>query len=38
VDRRRAAPVHPRIAEVMPDLGAHLDRSVRTGTTCRYDP
>jgi hypothetical protein len=27
-----------RIAEVMPDLGAHLDRSVRTGTTCRYDP
>ena len=24
-----------RIAEVMPDLGAHLDRSVRTGTTCR---
>ena len=27
-----------RIAEIMPDLGAHLDRSVRTGTTCRYDP
>jgi hypothetical protein len=27
-----------RIAEVMPDLGAHLDRSVHTGTTCRYDP
>jgi hypothetical protein len=27
-----------RITEVMPDLGAHLDRSVRTGTTCRYDP
>jgi hypothetical protein len=27
-----------RIAEVMPDLGAHLDRSVRTGTTCCYDP
>jgi hypothetical protein len=27
-----------RIAEVMPDLGAHLDRSVRTGNTCRYDP
>jgi AAA ATPase domain len=27
-----------RIAEVMPDLAAHLDRSVRTGTTCRYDP
>ena len=27
-----------RIAEVMPDLGAHLERSVRTGNTCRYDP
>jgi hypothetical protein len=27
-----------RIADVMPDLGAHLDRSIRTGTTCRYDP
>jgi hypothetical protein len=27
-----------RIAEVMPDFGAHLDRSVRTGNTCRYDP
>jgi hypothetical protein len=27
-----------RIAEVMPDLAAHLDRSVRTGTTCCYDP
>jgi hypothetical protein len=27
-----------RIAEVMPDLGAHLDRSVRTGNTCCYDP
>jgi hypothetical protein len=27
-----------RIAEVMPDLGAHLDQSVRTGTTCRYEP
>lgn len=27
-----------RIAEVMPDLGDHLDRSVRTGTTCRYEP
>jgi hypothetical protein len=27
-----------RIAEIMPDLGAHLDQSVRTGTTCRYDP
>ncbi len=27
-----------RIADVMPDLAAHLDRSVRTGTTCCYDP
>jgi hypothetical protein len=27
-----------RIAAVLPDLGAHLDRSVLTGTTCRYAP
>lgn len=27
-----------RIAAVDPVLGAHLDRSVVTGTTCRYDP
>jgi hypothetical protein len=27
-----------RIATVLPELGAHLDRSVITGTTCRYDP
>jgi hypothetical protein len=27
-----------RISDVLPDLGAHLDRSVLTGTTCRYDP
>ncbi|MEO3853918.1 hypothetical protein [Acrocarpospora sp. B8E8] len=27
-----------RIGEVLPDLGEHLDRTVRTGTTCRYDP
>jgi DNA-binding NarL/FixJ family response regulator len=27
-----------RISGVLPDLGAHLDRSVLTGTTCRYDP
>jgi hypothetical protein len=26
------------IAAVLPDLGTHLDRTVRTGTTCRYDP
>ncbi|WP_328463323.1 hypothetical protein OHA21_37640 [Actinoplanes sp. NBC_00393] len=26
------------IAEVHPDLGDYLDRTVRTGVTCRYDP
>jgi hypothetical protein len=26
------------IAAVLPELGAHLDRSVVTGTTCRYEP
>jgi hypothetical protein len=23
---------------VLPELGTHLERSVTTGTTCRYDP
>ncbi|MDQ4020565.1 MAG: hypothetical protein M3257_02800, partial [Actinomycetota bacterium] len=27
-----------RIDAVLPELGAHLDRSVVTGTTCRYEP
>lgn len=27
-----------RITAVLPELGAHLDRSVVTGTTCRYEP
>jgi hypothetical protein len=27
-----------RIGAALPELGAHLDRTVRTGTTCRYDP
>ena len=27
-----------RIGQVLPELGVHLDRRVRTGTTCRYDP
>ena len=27
-----------RIGAVLPELGAHLDRSVLTGTTCRYAP
>jgi hypothetical protein len=26
------------IETVLPELGAHLDRSVTTGTTCRYQP
>lgn len=27
-----------RLGEAHPDLGAHLDRTVRTGTYCSYDP
>jgi predicted ATPase len=27
-----------RIEAVLPELGEHLDRSVSTGTTCRYEP
>jgi hypothetical protein len=27
-----------RIGAAHPDLGRHLDRAVRTGTVCRYDP
>ncbi|MGH3985434.1 MAG: ATPase, partial [Pseudonocardiaceae bacterium] len=27
-----------RIEAVLPELGAHLNRSVLTGTTCRYEP
>ena len=27
-----------RITDAHPELGAHLDRTVRTGTTCRYEP
>ncbi|HEX6402095.1 MAG TPA: AAA family ATPase [Pseudonocardiaceae bacterium] len=27
-----------RVEAVLPELGAHLDRSVITGTTCRYHP
>jgi hypothetical protein len=27
-----------RIAEVHPELGRHLDRTIRTGTHCRYEP
>ena len=27
-----------RITDAHPELGAHLDRTVHTGTTCRYEP
>ncbi len=27
-----------RITDAHPELGAHLDRTIRTGTTCRYEP
>ena len=27
-----------RIGQVHPELGRHLDRSVTTGTACRYEP
>lgn len=27
-----------RIADVHPELGRHLDRTIRTGTHCRYEP
>jgi hypothetical protein len=27
-----------RITEAHPELGTHLDRTVRTGTACRYEP
>jgi hypothetical protein len=27
-----------RVSEALPEFGAHLDRTIRTGTTCRYDP
>ncbi len=27
-----------RIESALPELGAHLDRSVLTGTQCRYEP
>lgn len=27
-----------RICAVLPELGTHLDRSVVTGTSCRYEP
>lgn len=26
------------IGDALPEFGAHLDRTVRTGTSCRYDP
>jgi hypothetical protein len=27
-----------RITDAHPDLGTHLDRTIHTGTTCRYEP
>ena len=27
-----------RVTDTLPEFGAHLDRTIRTGTTCRYDP
>lgn len=27
-----------RISEALPELGTHLDRTVRTGITCSYEP
>jgi predicted ATPase len=27
-----------RISDAHPELGMHLDRTIRTGTTCRYEP
>jgi hypothetical protein len=27
-----------RIGQALPELGAHLDRTIRTGTTCAYEP
>ncbi|MEM6928205.1 MAG: hypothetical protein AAF602_14830, partial [Myxococcota bacterium] len=36
--RKRIRDALDRIGRVHPSLGRHLERSVRTGTTCRYDP
>ncbi|HSB20201.1 MAG TPA: hypothetical protein VLD85_09355, partial [Anaeromyxobacteraceae bacterium] len=36
--QRRLRDAVRRIAEQDPDLGRHLERSVRTGTFCRYEP
>ena len=36
--RRRLADAMQRIAASCPSLGRHLERSIRTGTTCIYDP
>jgi hypothetical protein len=36
--QRRLSDAIRRIERACPALGAHLDRSVRTGTFCWYDP
>jgi len=27
-----------RITDALPELGTYVDRTIRTGTSCRYDP
>jgi hypothetical protein len=36
--QRRLRDAVRRIAQQDPELGRHLERSVRTGTFCRYEP
>jgi hypothetical protein len=36
--QRRLKDAVDRVAAADPDLGRHLERSLRTGTFCRYDP
>ena len=36
--RRRIADAMQRIADACPELGKHLSRAIRTGTTCSYVP
>lgn len=36
--QRRLRDVTRRVAEIDPALARHLERSVRTGTFCAYDP
>jgi hypothetical protein len=36
--QRRIADAIKRISEISPELGRHLERSIRTGMVCSYDP